>query len=307
MSGPIAGPIAPKPAPQEACTAPASARVSAAEEAHLAPPLRISPSRLDEIAARLQEHDWKVLNFVSGCRLATGRQLVIGLYLADRQSDPGKARVARRHLKRLSDWRILDPLPGRWIGGVRGGSDTLVYGVGTAGARLIARRGLRRSRLGRPGARYVDHTLACTQVAVDLRLAVAHRELDLIEIQHEPQCWRSYLGGLGERLTLKPDLFVRVARPGSAHEYRAMLEVDRATESDRTIRGKAERYLSHYRSGEELRHHAIHPRIVWTAPTPGRSSQLRHLLGGLPAPAGELFAVCLATELVQLLFSEAQP
>ncbi len=247
-----------------------------------------------------------MLNFLSTSRLATGKQLVAGLYLADRDSAPGRARVARRHLKRLADQRLIDALPGRAVGGLHGGSDTLVYGVGSTGARLLARRGLRQKRLGTPGSRYVAHTLACTQIAVELRLADARGELELIEVQQEPQCWRSFLGGLGALVTLKPDLYVRVALPASAHEYRAMVEVDRATEAATTIRAKAERYLSHYRSGAEIREHGVHPRIVWTVPDRRRAEQLTNTFERLPTEAHKLFAVCEPPEFISLLVREAR-
>jgi hypothetical protein len=198
-------------------------------------------------------------------------------------------------------------MPNRAVGGVHGGSDTLIYSVGVAGTRLLAQRGLRRKRLGRPGARYVDHVLACTQIAIDLRLAAAHGVLDLIEVQQEPQCWRSFIGGFGGLVTLKPDLFVRVARPDSAHEYRAMIEVDRDTEADRTIRAKGERFVSHYRSGEELRHHAVHPRVIWSTPDEHRAEQIEAVLRGLPTDGSRLFAVYTAQDLIRFLHAEARP
>jgi hypothetical protein len=307
VSGPVAGPIASRSASRFPRVQAGSGRVSAAQESPLGRPLRISATRLEYICSRLGDRDWEVLDFVSGCRLATGRQLVAGLHLTDRDSDPGRARVARKHLKRLADLRVIDPLPGRSVGGIRGGSDTLIYGVGVAGTRLLARRGLRQKRLGTPGARHIDHTLACTQVAVDLRLAAARGVLDLIEVQHEPQCWRSFIAGFGGVVTLKPDLYLRVARPGSVHEYRAMLEVDRATEAASTIRAKVERYLSHYRSGEELREHAVHPRVIWSVPDQSRAAQIQDVLDRLSADFAQLFAVCQAQDVSAFLRAETRP
>jgi len=303
MRGPIADPTAQSWSQGYACTVAGSGRISAANDSPLGPPLRISATRLEYICSRLTEKDWEVLNFVSASRLASGRQLVAGLYLADRDSDPGRARVARKHLKRLADWRIIDALPGRTIGGMRGGSDTLIYGVGPAGVRLLARRGFQQKRLGTPGSRYARHTLACTQVVVDLRLADAGGVLELIEAQQEPTCWRSFVGAFGP-VTLKPDLYLRVALPRGATEYRAMVELDLGTESSSTIRRKAERHLAYHRTGEEVRQHGVHPRIIWTAPNARRVQQLQNVVHRLRAPR-TLFVVCELSELVPFLIREA--
>lgn len=305
MSGPVAGPIACAVPGRLSCTVAASGGLSAAKDWPFGRPLRISASHLEDINSRMSEQDWEVLRFVSASRLASGKQLTLGLYLADRDRDPGRARVARKHLKRLAGWRVIDALRGRSVGGTRGGSQALIYGVGVTGARLLARAGLRQKRLGTPGSRYVAHTLACTQVAVDLRLAAARGELELIEVQHEPACWRRFIGGYG-LVTLKPDLYVRVALPGSDREYRAMIEVDLATEAAATIHAKASRYLSHYRSGEELRQHGVHPRVIWLAPDERRSQQLAEVIARLPAEARGLFAICRADELISLLITEAR-
>lgn len=302
MRRPIAGPVAQVSPERSGCTVAGSGWISAANDSPLGPPLRISATRLEYICSRLTEKDWEVLNFVSASRLASGRQLVSGLYLADRDHDPSAARLARKHLKRLADWRIIDALGHRTIGGMRGGSDTLIYGVGPTGVRLLARRGFHQKRLGTPGSRYVNHTLACTQVAVDLRLAGARGVLELIETQTEPSCWRSFIAAFGAPVTLKPDLYLRIALPTSAHEYRAMVEVDCSTEGSGTIRRKAERHLSYYRTGEEVRRHGVHPRVIWATPDQRRAEQIQNIVGRL---ARSLFIVCPMPELVPLLIREA--
>jgi Replication-relaxation len=222
--------------------------------------------------------------------------------MADRDTQPSRARIARRAVKRLSDLRVIDPLPGRTVGGLHGGSETIVYGVGAAGVRLLAVRGLHQARLGNPGARYVAHTLAATQVVVDLRVAAARGALDVIEVQQEPACWRSFLAGMGARVSCKPDLFVRVAVPGSSYESHWMVEVDMATEAGATIRAKARRHLDLFRSGSE----PVHPRVVWLAPDERRAEQIRSTLAALPADAERLFAVCLQAEVTGRLVSEAR-
>lgn len=125
--------------------------------------------------------------------------------------------------------------------------------------------------------------------------------LECIEVQSEPECWRTFLAGLGGRLTLKPDLFVRIAVPGSTYEDRWYIEVDLATEAMGTILAKAKRYLAHYRSGSE----PIHPRVLWAVPDAHRAERIHSALGRLPAEAQRMFSVCLLGEVVKCLTTEA--
>ena len=306
MSGPTASPTASSALAQSPRSSATYAQVSAAKDSAPARPSRISAHQLHQLASRLSDQDWRVLSFLSASRLASGKQLVKCLWNADRQSAPGQARIARRALKRLCDWRVIDALPGRTVGGLHGGSDTLVYGVGTAGVRLLAWRNQHQKRLGTPGARYVAHTLAATQLVVDLHAADHEGELELIETQQEPACWRTFMGAMGARLTCKPDLFVRVAAPGSAYEYRWMVEVDMATEASTTIRAKTERYLAHYRSGREQHEHGVYPRVLWAVPDGRRAEQIRDVLRRLPTEAQWLFSVCLLDEAARFLAREAR-
>jgi hypothetical protein len=303
MRSPIASPTTSSTLGDFSRTRGDSALPSAAEDCAPAHPSRITAGELQRIADRLTDLDSRALSFVASSRLASGKQLVRGVWMADRDSEPSRARIARRAVKRLADWRVIDPLPGRTVGGLHGGSDTIVYGVGVAGIRLLAIRGQHQSRLGTPGARYVAHTLAATGLVVDLRIAAARGELDVIEVQQEPACWRSFLASMGTRLSCKPDLFVRVAAPGSRYESRWAMELDMATESSATIRAKARRHIDYLRSGSE----PVHPRVLWAVPDTRRAEQIEGALAGLPADAKRLFVVCLQSQVVTRLISEARP
>jgi hypothetical protein len=305
MNRPAARPIASSATGQTTRKGRDSDGARAANDCPLGYPLRISATRLDDICSALGELDWEVLNFVSACRLANGKQLTRQFWRTP-EHDHAAARAARRALKRLAGWRVIDPLPVRAVGGLHGGSQTIIYGVGVAGARLLRKRGLAQKRLGTPGDRYVRHTLTVTELVVALHEADRAGLLELIEFQAEPACWRSFIGAFGGLVTLKPDLYVRVALPGSAHEYRAMCEVDMRTESVPTIQAKAERYLSHYRSGAEIREHSVHPQVIWAVTDQRRAEQIAGVLGRFPAPAERLFRVCLLGEVVSILAAEAR-
>jgi hypothetical protein len=283
------------------CSTSPSGQITAAKDSPSSHSSRISSRQLDDIVSQLSDHDRSVLRFVSEVRLASGKQLVRRFWLNGNPDNQG--RVGRRALKRLTEWRILDVLPRR-VGGVRAGSDGLIYGVGVAGSRLLQREGFYGKRLGTPGARYVDHTLAVTELVVRLSEADASGQLDLITTETEPTCWRGFLGPMGARSVLKPDLFVRIGV--GAYEDRWLFEVDRATEASGTLIGKAKRYLSHYRSGSEQAAHGVYPRIMWTVPDARRAGQVTEALSRLPAESWRLFSVCLFDQVIEQLAAEAR-
>jgi hypothetical protein len=204
----------------------------------------------------------------------------------------------------LERWRIIDRLPRRH-GGVRGGSSSIVYYLGPAGRRLLARRGFEARRTGFPGQRFVAHTLAITELVVRLHEATVLGDLDLIEYQTEPRCWRTFLGVMNRRYRLRPDLFLRIGV--GPYEDRFFLEVDRATEASPTILAQAKRYLAYLRSGEEQRRHGIFPRVIWTVPDQRRAEQIQSVLGQLPEAAQRPFVVWQYEEVIGRLAAEATP
>jgi hypothetical protein len=262
---------------------------------------RVSAIRLASIASELSDLDRAIVGLVAQTRLVSGGQLERLFWSG---GSPGSdARQARKVLVRLTRWRLLDRLPRR-IGGRRAGSRGFVYSLGPAGVRLLAREtGARASRLVRPGERYVRHVLSCTELVVRLEEATRRGDLEVIEIQSEPQCWRGFLGPFGARLMLKPDLFVRVGV--GVLEDRWMIEVDLATEGRGALVAKFDRYLAHYRSGSEQRDHGIYPRVLWATPDTRRARQVEEALGGAAAPAKRLVTVCLLDEVIGSLQVEA--
>jgi hypothetical protein len=262
---------------------------------------RISSARLDSIASQLSPIHRAVLGFVARTRLCSGAQLERTFWTGGQPDS--RARQARRTLRQLTGWRILDRQP-RSVGGRRAGSRGFIYSLGPAGVRLLDREsGVRVRRLGVPGDRFVTHVLSCTELAVRMEEAARRGGLDVIEIQGEPACWRSFLGAFGARLVLRPDLFVRIG--AGELEDRWFVEVDLATEASGTLTAKFKRYLAHYRSGREQHDHGIYPRVLWAVPHGRRAAQVGEVLRRLPAEAQRLVTVCLLDEVVQRLGAEA--
>jgi hypothetical protein len=263
---------------------------------------RVSSARLDLIASLLTPTERAVLKLVARTRLCSGAQLE-RLYWHE-GSPASRARQARRVLSQLADWRILDRLP-RQVGGRRAGSRGFVYCLGPSGVRLLAREsGGRPRRLEAPGDRYVGHILAATEQVVRLHEAGRRGTLELIEVQSEPACWRTFVGPFGARRVLKPDLFIRVG--AGEYEYRWAVEIDMATEARGTLHAKCWRYIEHHRTGSEQRTHGTYPRVVWATTTERRAEQLEQTIARLPEEARRLFTVCRQDELVALLGREAR-
>jgi hypothetical protein len=138
-----------------------------------------------------------------------------------------------------------------------------------------------------------------------LRLYEADRTgvLELLKVEQEPTCWRSYPGAMSTRV-LKPDLFVRIG--AGAQEDRWMVEVDLGSESGRTIARKLAAYAQHYRSGEEIRTHGVHPRVVWLVPDKHRAEQIARVLERQPSETRRLFTIRHFDDAVSFLAAEAR-
>jgi Replication-relaxation len=269
-----------------------------------APPQSLSyltASRLHLTRQAMSDLDWQLLTFVHDGRFASGAQLIRAFWQTD-NAQSAAARVGRRTLKRLTDWRVLQTLP-RNISGMRGSSG-LVYFTGRAGVRLLAARGIHGPRVEIPGTLHLAHTLATTELALRLREADRDGELELIEVQQEPVCWRSYTAALGARRLLKPDLLIRIG--AGSQEDRWMVELDLGSESGRTIARKASLYAQHYRSNAEQHEHGVYPRVLWTVPDDCRAQQVASVLRRMPVEVQRLFTVRPFDEAVGFLAAEAR-
>jgi Replication-relaxation len=291
---PIARPLASRALSQPACNETDFEPVTTPKDSLSLRPSRISSSQLEAIASDLTDLDHRLLQFVADQRIASGHQLR-RRFLA---SSDGRA--VRRLLLRLIEWRVLERLPRR-VGGIRSGSDGFVYAVGVAGARLLARDGRKLRRLETPGDRYIAHTLAITELVVRLHEAQRRGELDLMALQAEPGCWRTFTGPAGTRLVLKPDLYVNLG--AGDYEDRWFIEVDLATEARGTLQAKAKRYVAHLRSGDEGR---VYPRVLWVVPSEHRMERVRSALGALPVEHQRLFTYITFEDGVGLLAAEAR-
>ncbi len=231
---------------------------------------RLGRRGLDQLAQRLSERDRAILVDVGALRLMSTRQIEALRFSAERHASAlTAARTCRRVLNRLVRDRLLIRLQHRDVGGVWAGSSSYIYALGPVGDRVV-NDGRPRRRFREPTTTFVRHTLAISDLVVSLREANRVRQLELLDVQTEPSCWRP-LGDHGQSM-LRPDLFVRVAV--GEYEYHSFIEVDLGTEGLPRLVAKCQTYRAYHDRDIEQHTHGLFPRVVWLLNSKDRSKQL---------------------------------
>ena len=277
----------------ETTPVPAYLRTSSSERAAVSPVGPVGSRRLERIRDGLSERDWQVVDLIHGHRYLTTRQLEHFAF-HDHATPLTGARVCRRVLRRLAYLGVIEPLERR-VGGIRAGSASYVWQLGRVGRRLL---GGPRTRAHEPSALFLAHTLAVTDAHLALLLAHRAGSLDLIKIDLEPDCWRSYSGLGGSREVLKPDLYVVTGDPSdTAYELRWFIEVDRGTEHPKRLLDKCHRYLDYARTlGDDTM-----PLVVWQMSSQAAADRLRRAIEGDAAIDARLFRATTPETLVALV------
>jgi hypothetical protein len=251
-----------------------------------------------QLRQRLSERDMAIIRQVAELRLMNARQVqALHFPAGEHVSEAAATRARQRVIARLIRERLLIRLE-RQIGGVRAGSVGLVLALGPVGQRVLSLEGPRR-RAYEPGLRFVDHTLAVSQLVVDVTLASRRGLLNVLELEAEPECWRDF-SGLGGRRILRPDAFLSLGV--NEYELRWFIEVDRASESLPVIRRKCRLYAEYYQSGtEQTKHGGVFPRVCWIVPDERRAERVRQIIARDNRLPRGLFAVTTNREAVSSL------
>jgi hypothetical protein len=211
------------------------------------------------------------------------------------------ARVCRRVLRRLAELRVLVHLERR-IGGVRAGSASYVWQIGPVGDRLLRERAEQpRRRQREPGLLFLDHCLAVADAHMSLVRAHRAGDLELIEVQTEPDCWRVFTGLGGARLTLQPDLSIVTADPADqAYVNCWSVEIDRGTEPLPRLLAKCGRYEACRQSGAEHEDEGF-PVVVWVMPDQRRAERLAAEIQRDRSLDLQLYRITTAESVVQVI------
>jgi hypothetical protein len=250
---------------------------------------------------RLSERDLAIVRQVAELRLMNARQIqALHFPTNEHGSESAATRARQRVVARLCRDRLLTPLQRR-VGGVRAGSAGLVLALGLAGQRVLADGGTRR-RAYEPTLRFFDHTLAVSQLAVDLSVAPRLGLMELLSFQAEPDCWREFAGVGGGRRLVRPDAFVSLGIGEYVLDW--FCEIDRATESLPVIVRKCRLYADYYQSGTEQARNdsgGVFPRVCWVVPDERRAERLREAIARDRRLPEGLFVVATSERAVAVL------
>ncbi len=258
---------------------------------------RVSRVQLEYLRDALSGRDLAILSQVAELKLMSGAQIeAVHFPLLDHATLDAGSRACRRVLGRLVRDRLLVRLERR-IGGLRGGSAGFVYGLAPLGQRLLNLDGPRK-RWREPSATFVAHTLAISQLVVDLIDRQATGDIELLQLQAEPRCWRTFTGFNG-RSVLRPDLFVGVG-VGKV-EYRWFVEIDLGTETMPRRMVKCAPYETYFNAGVEQSEHGVFPKVLWCLPNDELADTLAKRIGRSTTLTSDLFAVTTPKRLLEVV------
>lgn len=262
----------------------------------------IAGGRPGRLRQRLSERDIALLSSLRVLHLMTGQQ-VRRLFYPD-GNPVTQARKMRATLKRLAELRLIVRLRRR-VGGLHAGSEGHIVGLSGLGHAVLdvgADIRQRHRSVSETKLAYQEHVLAVGQLLIDLVERARAGRCELQQFDAEPDSWRRFGGVGGQRITLKPDAFVRLVV--DEWEIAAFIEQDMDTESLPTISRKCQVYVDYWRTGQEQHLHGVFPRIWWLVPDLARLKGIARVIQRLPNEARDLFAIALteeaADQLVQL-------
>jgi hypothetical protein len=252
---------------------------------------RVTEAYVADLAQELTRREVALVHDLDRLRVASTKQLERLHFTAD--SPRSNTRQTQRTLARLTELRVVVRL-GRRVGGVRAGSRGSVYALDVAGQRLASAcgpaGGARIRRPWTPGRAFIAHQLAVTELYVRLIEATGQGQLDVLDFDSEPACWRAFTGLGGARTVLKPDAFVRVGLGEFEDAY--FVEVDRATHSGPSVARKLTLYRRYWQTGrEQSRWDGVFPKVLILVPSEARKTALVEVAGEQPAESWPLFQI----------------
>jgi hypothetical protein len=250
------------------------------------------------IIDHLSERDLDIAKTVEQFKLISTLQIQ-RLYFANLKTKATGARLCRRVLERLVRDKVLVRLERR-IGGVRAGSASYIYALGSVGQQIESDyKSHTYSR--EPSNVFIDHTLAITEIYVRLK----ENTINLVDLETEPKCWRPYGFTYGGKETLKPDLFTKLADKNE--ELSWFVEIDRSTEHLEAIMRKLKTYVEYFNTGIEQAKHEVFPRVLWIVPDQRRKAWLEQLITPFNKQVEGLFAVALEGQAIEILQDDIPP
>lgn len=263
-------------------------------------------ARFDRKFGEVSDRDWNVLETITEFHFLTTRQLA--RFHFDVENGAAIPRRVNHAMARLRALNLVTSLERR-IGGVRAGSAGFVWTVTDAGRKAVAaRRGETppvRLRNREPSTTFLEHTLAVAEVALVTREVARRHQLTVVNLESEPAAWRTYLGGDGVPVHVKPDLALVIHN--GEFEDRWFLEVDLDTEPPSRVLAKCLSYDRYRATGIEQRRHEVFPAVLWVVPSERRAIQLSARLQATDSDAFQRFTVVTLVDLANTLLHGPAP
>ncbi len=261
--------------------------------------LRVSWARVAALTERLSDRDKEIITALAQARLLTGQQL--GRLIFFPYSTHTRDHVRRRVLHRLVQLELVSTLERR-IGGIRAGSNGLIYCLNRFGQRVAdvlngIMPDVRTRTPHTPGMAFLAHTLAVSETFVALTELCRQHSATVRTFTVEPDCWwPDGNGGL-----LRPDALVVVEN--NTYESATWLEIDQGTEHLGRIRSKLAVYERFARSGADGPDGLL-PRVVFAAANTNRTVAIGREIARQHAPTMTCEAIpqdALAQHILQQL------
>jgi hypothetical protein len=262
----------------------------------------MSPTAATLLLSRLSERDLAILQSLQSFRLLTTAQIRRLHFAIGHATAAAAAGAVMRVLTRLEERKLVTRL-GRRIGGVRAGSSGITWQLGSAGERLLRTMHgeAKRRRYVEPSPAFTAHTLAVAELAVGLRELENQGSIELLTVDPEPSCWRSFMGLHGVVEWLRPDLYVVTA--SSDFEDHWFCEVDLASEHPPVVVRKAKLYQRYAATGAHQADHGLFPAVIWVVPCVVRQQALQAALAADRSLQSGLFQVITTDQLPGLVIS----
>lgn len=265
---------------------------------------RISQRYLYHGGKPMTNQHLEILQFLADARLATSSQLA-RLFFAESPTHRSQIRRSNLATKQLKEAGLIYHQP-RKIGGWTKGSSSYIWSLTYKGWKKLkevnSSISLRFRNRVDFSQNHVEHTLAITEIFVELKELERLGKIKLEEFHYEPKSWRYYSDIGGSSLVLKPDAFAKIT-VGEYEDF-YFFELDRSSESLTRIVNTCKKYIHYYNTGIEQRVNDIFPFVLWIVPDERRKENISNAIHLKLNNFWQMFQVVTLDEFSQFIHGE---
>lgn len=244
---------------------------------------------------------FEILQFLADARLTTSSQIA-RLFFTESPTHRSQVRRANLATKQLKEAGFIYHQP-RKIGGWTKGSSSYIWSLTYKGWKKLKEEdnsiSLRFRNKVDFSQNHVEHTLAITEIFVELKELEHLGKIELNEFQFEPKSWRDYADIGGSSLILKPDAFAKIT-VGEYEDF-YFFELDRSSESLTRIANTCKKYIHYYNTGIEQRVNELFPFVLWIVPDDKRKANISDAIHSKLNNFWQMFQVVTLEEFSQFI------